>query len=234
MLLDNWKNFSLTNIKNSMISNYLEKQRLQKDLSSFHCLKTNIEKIEKGNKEAKEALYDLIKIILNPIKDEYIRNAYLNSIAIDSLYLKDIFGFAWYDSHYCKILDKSEHANYVVNLAYDVIFPVSWHQSSIIHMLGSIGKPDRKCGEFKQSNNHMVTLLLPMNIALVRNGNHSIAQGVITANGMIIPDEILDLHAYFDFIYFDGVKFRDKRHQNTVYQPRHPEFGWIWEIARLL
>ncbi len=61
----------------------------------------------------------------------------------------------------------------------DLILPWPWRKSRFIRSLFNIGE-GRKSGIWKQDyNNHFVQVWLPMGIAWVVNGNHSICMGII-------------------------------------------------------
>lgn len=186
-----------------------------------------------------EALYDLIKIVMKPIQAEHIRNAYLthehHAIKEIDLYQD----FLCSHSIVCEILANStQHSNsashHSLKLASDIILPTGWHPTSLVCNLGSIGKENRKCGKFKQDINHDVTLVLPMRIGFVKGGNHSIIQGVLSGNGEIYPKTVVDLSNKLNEVYFNGTHWIDTTSEQVIGEPRYPEFGWVWEISKLL
>ena len=186
-----------------------------------------------------EALYDLIKIVMKPIQAEHIRNAYLthenNAIKQIDFY-KDFFGSSdvAYDIIANCTKDFYTTSKYSLKLASDIILPTGWHRTSLVCNLGSIGKENRICGEFKQGINHDVTLVLPMQIGFVYGGNHSIIQGVLSGNGEIYPNTIVDLSNKLNEVYFNGTHWIHTTSEQVIGKPRYPEFGWIWEISKLL
>ncbi|PIT14051.1 DUF6710 family protein [Snodgrassella alvi] len=186
-----------------------------------------------------DALHDLIKIIMRPIQAEHIRNAYLNSphCAITEIkFPMDFFGFFPTDQEIkSKNLSHEDSLEkYSLKLSSDIVLPTCWHPSSLICNLGSIGHQARPGGEFTQSGNHSVVLILPMMIGIVTGGNHSITQGILTGNGEISPSDLIDLSDELNKIYFNGKHWISSTTNQIIGSPRYPEFGWIWEIAKLL
>ncbi|PIT52604.1 hypothetical protein BHC44_07290 [Snodgrassella alvi] len=187
----------------------------------------------------KEALHDLIKIIMKPIQAEHIRNAYLSSPhnAITEIkFPMDFFGFYPTDQEITiKYLSHEDSpVKYSLKLSSDIVLPTCWHPSSLIYNLGSIGHQARPSGEFTQNCNHRVTLILPMMIGIVTGGNHSITQGILTGNGEITPSGLVDLSDELNKIYFNGKHWISSTTNQIIGSPRYPELGWIWEIAKLL
>ena len=186
-----------------------------------------------------EALYDLIKIVMKPIQAEHIRNAYLKQ---KHHAIKEI---SFYQDFFCShsivyeiLANTTQHSNstshHSLKLASDMILPTGWHPTSLVCNLGSIGKENRKCGEFKQDYNHDVTLVLPMKIGFVNGGNHSIIQGVLSGNGEIHPKTVVDLSNKLNEVYFNGTHWIHTTSEQVIGEPRYPEFGWVWEISKLL
>lgn len=185
-----------------------------------------------------EALLDLIKIIMRPIQDIHIRDAYLKAPhnAIEEL----LFYSSMLPSPFGRMLDeedklpKEENIKHPIILSKDIILPTNWQPRSMICLLGKIGADNRHCGDFRQNSNHATTLLLPMKITFVSCGNHSISQGIITGNGSIIPDNVIKLNKLFEKLSFDGENWIFMETGEPMEPPRYPEFGWIWEIARYI
>ena len=80
---------------------------------------------------------------------------------------------------------------YVISLNRDLVLPWSWKKSRLITCIAMIGQ-GRRWGQWRQDyNNHHVELWLPMGIAWVYGGNHSISAGIIQGKGKIIPRSCL-------------------------------------------
>ena len=199
---------------------------------------------ELANQKNTSGLADLIKIILRPIQAEHIRNAYLNEphAAIGELFYSDLglncvlpeFKKTFSEllhTDLCRILDNAYFPK--LNLASDVTLPTSWHPNSIVNTSGMIGKGLR-CGQFVQSENHKVMLTYPLGIGWVANGNHSIIQAIIRGEGEITPIEVYDLSPIIRSVKFDGQQWLGIKSKKSLGMPRYQEFGWVWEIGRLI
>ena len=182
-----------------------------------------------------EALLDLIRIILKPIQYLHIRDAFLNERhkAIEEL----LFPTSMLPFGVEKFLSSDDYVkenleNFPVSLIRDVILPTNWHPSSFTSLVGRIGNNTACQIEFKQDPNHDVVLTLPMRIAFVRGGNHSISQGIIGNSGTIIPRTVVNLAKLYADFSFDGEKWIHTKSGEDYGTSRYPEFGWAWEIAR--
>ena len=114
-----------------------------------------------------------------------------------------------------------------------MVIPTLWSESSILNSLGMIGKR-RELGVFVQDINHSVTLMRPLNIVWVNGGNHSIAQGILDGEGELVPDDIYDVSRIIRGVRFDGQNWVCRKTGENLGWPMYAEFGWAWEIARLL
>lgn len=214
--------------------------------SQFDIVMDWANKVKNDNPEPlrrKQALQDLIKILLRPIQAEHIRDAYLKPAnrALGSLTFPDDFFSPCHSNLAYEIITEKGNSRepetrrrHTLNLASDTILPTSWNSCSIVNMLGTIGSEKRYLGLFQQNHDHHVTLILPLKIGFVTGGNHSIIQGIINGNGEIIPDQVIDLERLFDIVSFDGENWIDQPSGTPCGRPRYQEFGWVWEIARLM
>jgi hypothetical protein len=199
---------------------------------------------ELANQENIYGLVDLIRIVLRPIQAEHIRNAYLRQphAAIGELFYSDLglncvlpefnqtFGALLY-TDLCRVSDTTRFPK--LNLASDVTLPTSWNAGSIVNMLGMIGK-DRHCGPFVQSENHKIMYTYPLAIGWVANGNHSLIQAILRGEGEIKPVEVYDLSPIVKSVKFDGKQWLCRKTKAVLGSPRYQEFGWVWEIGRLI
>ena len=227
----------LTKLLSKIISSRSTKKR-----DRFELLMERANKL--ANQENAYGLIDLIKIVLRPIQAEHIRNAYLSEphAAIEELFYFDLglncilpefgqtFGVLLY-TDLCRVSDTTRFPK--LNLASDIIFPTSWNPSSIVNMLGMIGR-DRHCGPFVQTNNHKVMYTYPLAIGWVANGNHSLIQAILRGEGEIKPTEVYDLSPIIESVKFDGEQWLCRKTNVDLGVPRYPEFGWVWEIGRLI
>jgi len=189
-------------------------------------------------------LKDLIKIILRPIQAEHIRTAYLKKPheGLSALSCTDLgitgliptFNKTFIDllfSDTCRVSNKDLFPK--LNLASDVTLPTAWHPTSLVNTLGMIGKK-KLCGPFKQSTNHMIIFTYPLSIGWVVNGNHSIIQAILRGEGEIMPTEVYDISSIVESVCFDGTYFKCISTGTILGNPRYEEFGWVWEIGRLI
>ncbi len=78
-----------------------------------------------------------------------------------------------------------------LSLASDVLLPWPWDEglylSNQLTKGTNVGKP------WKQDRSHQVTFILPLNFGFVNSGNHSIMTGIMKGEGLVKPDEVLDI-----------------------------------------
>ena len=194
-----------------------------------------------------EGLRDLIKIIMLPLQAKHISDAYFQKDhgGMESIRIFIDLGIERYpsalDHSYlssglfsgCMIDEKKNEK--LVSLASDILLPTSWHPSSIVDMLGTIGSDAQyKLGAFKKDINHIILYSYPLNITWVHNGNHSIIQGILRGEGHLEANEIIDLSPIIELIAFNGVNWLDISNGRVLGKPRYQEFGIAWEIGRLI
>lgn len=130
-------------------------------------------------------------------------------------------------------LQALDAGDFEVDLAKDVTLPTMWHRQSVASAFGAIGA-GLKCGSWRQDPNHSVALWLPWRIAFVNNGNHSIAAGVIRAEGKLKPSSVFNLEPQLREIRCDGRNFI-RVADGTVVAPIHDaRLAAVWEIGRLM
>jgi hypothetical protein len=189
-------------------------------------------------------LQDLQKIVLRPVQSLHVRDAYLkaDNTATCELAWPDALGITcfipWSNSTFSYHVAKHLRPTLKVqaqplNLATDIILPTCWHPSSIIGTLGMIGE-NLPAGAFKQSANHRVVYTHPLGIGWVDNGNHSIAQAIIRGNGFLNEYAFVDITDLIMHIRYDGFEWRILNTNENAGQPRYPEFGWAWELGRMI
>ncbi|MBH3372270.1 hypothetical protein FYM84_11155 [Pseudomonas sp. CAH-1] len=191
----------------------------------------------------RRGLEDLIKIVLRPVQAIQIRDALLRPrhCGPQALHWMSSFGKLWegdagegtWAAFMLKHCRRAVEPNTSVRLASDMVIPTLWSESSILNSLGMIGK-GRELGEFVQETNHSLTLMQPLNIGWVNGGNHSIAQGILSGEGELIPDDVYDVTEIIKGVSFDGEFWFCRRTGEKLGSPIYAEFGWAWEIARFL
>lgn len=188
------------------------------------------------------ALHDLQKLVLRPIQSIHMLDAYTKPwhSAIDSIddYLnfglnrlptKDE-GMVDYLWNTCRLPDETLPT---ARLGSDIVLPTCWHPSSIMDLIGRFGE-HRGQMSWKQDFNHKIVWWYPLNIYWVHGGNHSIAQGILNAEGQIKPKEGYDLSSFYDVVKFDGENWIDTTSGARLGTPRYKEIGYVYEIGRYI
>lgn len=117
-------------------------------------------------------------------------------------------------------------------LGTDVVLPWPWHVERYHNALLRIGN-GLPAGAWRQDRNHQGYALWPLRVTLISQGNHSIAAGVLRAQGvMSVP--LVDIGPWIDRYETDGERFWDR----TDLQPvsHAPSVWWavLWELARFV
>jgi hypothetical protein len=189
------------------------------------------------------ALHDLQKLVMRPIQSIHMMDAYkkpFNS-AIDSLDDCNNFGlnripsienkgvieYLWKD---CRLPDDKIP---LARLGSDIVLPTCWHSNSIIDLIGQFGE-HRGQTVWKQDLNHKLIWWYPLNIFWVSGGNHSIAQGILNAEGCVKPKYGYDLSPVYEHVKFDGENWIDEKSGVKLGSPRYKEIGYVFEIGRLI
>ncbi len=189
-------------------------------------------------------LQDLQKIILRSVQSAHICDAYLQDAhsATTELIWPDALGITcvipWSQTNFSYHVTKYLHPpiqeqKHPLNLATDIILPTCWHPTSIITTLGMIGK-NYPAGIFSQSANHKVTYVYPLGIGWVDGGNHSIAQGIIRGDGLLHQYSYVEIYDLIKHIRYNGLGWEVQNTKEHAGYPRYPEFGWAWEIGRMI
>lgn len=191
----------------------------------------------------RRGLEDLIKIVLRPVQAIHLRDALLRPrhAGPQSLHWMSSLGGLWdgyadngtWAAFLLKNCRRPVDQSSSIRLASDMVIPTLWSESSILNSLGMIGE-GRELGAFVQDPNHSVTLMQPLNIAWVNGGNHSIAQGILGGEGVLLPDDVYDVTEIIRGVRFDGECWVCRKTGDKYGSPIYVEFGWAWEIARLL
>ncbi|WP_019415121.1 DUF6710 family protein [Paenisporosarcina sp. TG20] len=116
----------------------------------------------------------------------------------------------------------------------DAVLPSPWSRSRLVKTLSHIGE-GRQHGSWKQDKqNHYVQLWLPMRLAWVKSGNHSITSGIIQSTGHIETHNVLDISKIYDHVTCDGINYI-RKHDNKVIAPVYSvEIAAIFEIGRMI
>jgi hypothetical protein len=189
-----------------------------------------------------EGLRDLLRILWRSVQAHYLQAAYLaQDHGAPHLDYRTAMGFdgptarsgedAW--QILCEHCFVGTDSSLELDLSRDIVLPAPWRPWSITRMPGSLG-PDRPLGPFKQSLNHVVAWWRPLQVGWVLGGNHSIAAAIVSGSGRIRPEEVFDVEPLLDRIAYRGQQWTSLDTESTIGRPQHPEFGWAWEVARVL
>lgn len=187
------------------------------------------------------ALEDLQRLVVRPLQSRHMVDAYLKADhnAIASLQEWNDIGLSWIPGLEQTLTDYASRHRYdqeelaSARLGIDIVLPTCWHPASITNVLGWIGNRG-KSNPWKQDSNHLLSYWYPMNIFWVHGGNHSIAQGILIAEGTIKATDGYDLSGLYDYVYFDGEHWKSSLDNQKIGMPRYKEFGYIFELGRLI
>lgn len=111
----------------------------------------------------------------------------------------------------------------VLSLASDVVLPTPWERNRYANALAHTGE-GRARGEWRSDSNHIVSVWLPWRIGFVGGGNHSIAAGILSAEGKITANDVYDMSPLFSLVRCDGKHFI-----NTA---THEKISEVWDVRR--
>lgn len=171
----------------------------------------------------KEKVLDHIRSLLQPIQRKYLGCrpdlVELNFREVFFNYLKELPSE--------KLIQPAKNIM-TVNLAKDCILPVPWN----LDRAKAINKVIMQNDWEQDITNHSIELWLPIGVAFVLGGHHSIAAGVLYSKGNIITDKIFDMKLLYDHFYCDGVDYRRKKDGQKISKVKYFEFAIVFEIGR--
>lgn len=188
------------------------------------------EEIKKIN--GNEGIYDYIRALLYPTMYKYIYDC-LTAPNNEAPTLN-------YENFWpCEIrtwrlqsvsVAEKDKDKYLIQLNKDIIFTNPWHPQGIVSHLGNIGHKVK----FKEDvTNHRVVFFYPMRVCFVQNGNHSIAQGILTGEGVLHATSYYDLTEIIDLYSYDGFDWLNEKTKKKKSVYNH-DFGLVWEVSKLL
>lgn len=183
-----------------------------------------------------QALHAFVVAILRPLQSEQIlqaaeRNEHAAREEIDELVF--FMGRAGSNLFSVSALKSLDPSAYEVDLARDLTLPTTWVRDSIVRALGEIG-PGMRRGAWRQHPHHLVSLWLPWRIAFVHGGNHSIAAGVLRAEGKLRPSSVFDLVPVLNAVRCDGENYIRVADGHLIAPVPDHRIGAVWEIGRLM
>jgi hypothetical protein len=120
-----------------------------------------------------------------------------------------------------------------VSLASDLIFPWPWNAGRIINAFSNL-RPGGEWGRWRQDPNHCVELWLPIGIAWVHGGNHSMTAGILNGEGEIQPEITYDISRVYRHVTCDGIKYYRKCDRKAIGVVPDFEMAAVFEIGRLI
>lgn len=117
--------------------------------------------------------------------------------------------------------------------ASNAILVCAWNKQRFVDALLNIGQNVGNSFEYDKTN-HMATYIFPIGLTIVYNGNHSSLSGILKGEGTIQANQTYDLVPTYDYMYFDGIYFRNKINDEKLYKVERFEIGALYEIGRLL
>jgi len=195
-------------------------------------------------------IFDFIRVLGRGLQSNYMKYLMYYDCEDDSHNIPDLYwnsigfdikeNFVGDNGEIIKFYDlkKEVKCSQKLNLSTDLILPWPWKKSRLVNTITKIGE-GRVWGEWKQDYaNHYVEVWLPMGIAWVNGGNHSIAVGIIQG-GQLIPDHYYEISEVYKHVKCDGKNFIRTRTSfiidNQILAPvTNIEFAAIFEIGRLL
>lgn len=128
---------------------------------------------------------------------------------------------------------KCDPQAFSVDLAKDPILPCPWRRDRYVDALAHIGV-HKKSGHWQQDTNHRVVVLLPWGIAFVIGGNHSIASGIVSAEGSIQPVEVYEMSALLDEVESDGKNYLNSATKKPICAVEDYRIAALFEVGRLM
>lgn len=182
-----------------------------------------------------------IQVFINSIGMSVLQSEYMNlikGIAIETT-PEDLFediGVSLIPAlAHNKILsiNEDERTLFPISLSKNLVIPLAWNTSRFVNCISSIGN-DMNNNFAYDVINHYSLLILPLNITIMYNGNHSILTGILKGEGTIFPTEIVDItYMYENRIKFDGCNFINENGLE-LHHAKYFELGILYEVGRLL
>ena len=191
------------------------------------------------DKKKKERLNSVLKTTHNLIKKNDIKDVRKNPVyslirAMSNYHLYDIGEYLINSDklNNSKSFELGE-SNINIDLSKDAILVCAWNKERFVNALLNIGQNVGNLFEYDKIN-HMATYIYPIGLTIVYNGNHSTLSGILKGEGTIQANQTYDLVPTYDYMYFDGIYFRNKMNDEKLYKVARFEIGALYEIGRIL
>ncbi|SET54727.1 hypothetical protein SAMN04487772_1293 [[Clostridium] polysaccharolyticum] len=130
-------------------------------------------------------------------------------------------------------ISKDERTLFPISLTNNLVIPLAWNENRFTSCITNIGSDANNPFAYDLMN-HFSYLILPLNIVIMHNGNHSILTGILKREGTIFPTEVADLtDMYKEGIKFNGQYYID-RDGTKLKKAQYSELGVLFEIGRML
>ena len=192
------------------------------------------------NEETEHPLIDVVRLVGRQLQTQYLTNllyqrdeSLLPNLFPEEVLFHPLALITKEGTNFQDVMRELK-TDYVISLNRDIVLPWSWKKSRLITSISLIGQ-GRSWGQWRQDYiNHHVELWLPMGIAWVYGGNHSITAGIIQGKGEIIPRYVYDISNVYDYVYCDGVNYYRKEDGSIISPVLNAEFAAIFEIGRIM
>lgn len=192
------------------------------------------------NEKTEHPLIDVVRLVGRKLQSQYLTNLlyHRDEALIPNLFPEEVLfdPLARITKEGTNFQDvmRELKTEKVISLNRDLVLPWPWKKSRLITCIALIGQ-GRRWGQWSQDcNNHYVDLWLPMGIAWVYGGNHSISAGIIQGKGEVIPRYVYDIRNVYDYVYCDGVNYYRKEDGSIISPVMNAEFAAIFEIGRIM
>ena len=183
-----------------------------------------------------DALNDVMRLFLRPLQTELLVSSAFSAMhsALDAVRPVGFFtpddpqSLGSYAA--CPRLPPS---NFQVVLSRDPVLACPWRRNRYSNAVADIGS-GKSLGSWKSDSNHQVIVLLPWGIAFVAGGNHSIAAGILSAEGSVEPAEVWDLSSWLTSFNTDGRFYFNKATGEPICIVTDPVRAAIFEVGRLM
>ncbi|MFS0767089.1 DUF6710 family protein [Peribacillus phoenicis] len=191
-----------------------------------------------GFENGNHPIFDVIRLLGRNLQTNYLTSLLIskNETELPSLYPEVIFmdpRTMISDDITIESLLVEVNLTKKLQLGRDLVLPWPWKRRRLINCITQIGE-ERKNGPWKQDYNHWVELWLPMGVAWVNSGNHSISTGIIQGQGQINTSKAIDISKLYDYIYSDGEYYYSFKNDEVISEVKNVDFAAIFEIGRLM
>lgn len=121
----------------------------------------------------------------------------------------------------------------VLSLSSDIVLTTPWERSRYASALAQTGE-GRARGAWRSDVNHSVSIWLPWRIGFVGNGNHSIAAGILSAEGELAATSVYDMSPALGVVKCNGKHFINTKTGEKISEVWDVRRAAVFEIGRML